>query len=803
DQTAIFSNTIFTPKLSIGVPSPQAPFDLQGDAIIRGWLYVEDGVVVGKRFQGSAAEVDTLRPAPQSPQQTVAIPSAISRKIVSDTLRSLEVEMQKATITEGTAVKFAAERITVDTIETQKMELEKLLADSITSQKVEAAQMVTDTMYSSKVQTDKIETTGDIKVGTEIKIDGTTGTITSGSLATNNMALNGTLKLLNLEQNLTGTNQILIADVAGNVKAMPPSGNLSNLDRINNCITATSPLCNIGIGQSNPKDNLQIGSHLTLHNDALSSFISRNLYADGAYYRLYSSEGVAAMFFRSDGSIKFGTLVADATSVSFPTNKGLFIKNNGDVGIGTETPGANLEVNGTVKIGTLNEITNPQFLVVNDNDHIIGKKSLNNLLDINDCITVDDDDCDVYIGAASPANLDVNGEINVNNTIKFDDAGIGIASGNENLVLGSLVTKINDGNYNILIGKNVGISTTGGTSNVFIGYDAGKNNTSGNDNTYIGKGAGEYRTDGSRNVCVGTDAGNRYQLIGNGSDNTFVGSQAGSKCQTSNNTYIGSQAGFSNKNGTSNTFIGVGAGCESTGSHNIFVGTCAGLWETGSHKLIIEEACGQNIVPLIYGEFDNDLLRFNAKVGIGILPTSNDEKLRISGAITVGANINTQPPAGTICWTGSDFMGYGGLSVGWLSLTGASLWTKTGSNDIYYNDGYVGIGTCAPSEKLTVNGRIKSRNEIYISETGPWCDFVFDKNYKLLSLEEVEQYININKHLVGIPSGKEIESEGLKVGDMITKMMQKIEELTLYIIELNNKIKEFEKNQNLEKLNTE
>ncbi|MDY6855891.1 MAG: hypothetical protein SWO11_14520 [Thermodesulfobacteriota bacterium] len=66
-----------------------------------------------------------------------------------------------------------------------------------------------------------------------------------------------------------------------------------------------------------------------------------------------------------------------------------------------------------------------------------------------------------------------------------------------------------------------------------------------------------------------------------------------------------------------------------------------------------------------------------------------------------------------------------------------------------------------------------------------WADFVFDDNYKLPTLEEVESYIKVNKHLPGLPPEKKIREEGMDVSDILTRQMQKIEELTLYLIELN------------------
>jgi hypothetical protein len=101
--------------------------------------------------------------------------------------------------------------------------------------------------------------------------------------------------------------------------------------------------------------------------------------------------------------------------------------------------------------------------------------------------------------------------------------------------------------------------------------------------------------------------------------------------------------------------------------------------------------------------------------------------------------------------------------------------------------GHVGIGTDASdSYQLAVEGKIGAR-EIVVT-TSSWADYVFDENYELRPLESVENYLKENKHLPGIPSGKEIEQNGLSMADMMAKQMAKIEELTLYMIEQNKQI---------------
>lgn len=97
-------------------------------------------------------------------------------------------------------------------------------------------------------------------------------------------------------------------------------------------------------------------------------------------------------------------------------------------------------------------------------------------------------------------------------------------------------------------------------------------------------------------------------------------------------------------------------------------------------------------------------------------------------------------------------------------------------------DGNVGIGTSTPQAKLAVKGDIFAQR-IKVIQSG-WADFVFQPDYELPSLQEVESFIRINRHLPQIPSAQQVEKEGLDIGEMNKKLLQKIEELTLYIIEM-------------------
>jgi hypothetical protein len=117
-------------------------------------------------------------------------------------------------------------------------------------------------------------------------------------------------------------------------------------------------------------------------------------------------------------------------------------------------------------------------------------------------------------------------------------------------------------------------------------------------------------------------------------------------------------------------------------------------------------------------------------------------------------------------------------------------------------NGNVAIGTTTILDdyKLSVAGNIRAHLlKVYV--TG-WADYVFEKDYKLLSLAEVEKYIQQHKHLPGVPSASEVTNEGLDVGGNQATLLKKIEELTLYMIEQNKKLAAQEKElQELRKVN--
>lgn len=121
----------------------------------------------------------------------------------------------------------------------------------------------------------------------------------------------------------------------------------------------------------------------------------------------------------------------------------------------------------------------------------------------------------------------------------------------------------------------------------------------------------------------------------------------------------------------------------------------------------------------------------------------------------------------------STFITYSSFAQIW-NEDSIKIWNNSPSKN-------VGIGTSNPTEKLTVNGNIKAK-KVTVTQNG-WADYVFDKDYKLMNLNDLFQYIQQHKHLPEIPSTAQIEKEGVDVGNNQALLLKKVEELTLYIIE--------------------
>jgi len=198
------------------------------------------------------------------------------------------------------------------------------------------------------------------------------------------------------------------------------------------------------------------------------------------------------------------------------------------------------------------------------------------------------------------------------------------------------------------------------------------------------------------------------------------------------------------------------------------------------------------------GTAEQFTIKRNGNVGIGT--TNPQHRLEVSNGQTV-----LRGSAGSVALSiienssssvGAHFTSEGANNIMFQlkrtadGLTNTEL--RTGGNS-YINaiSGNVGIGTNNPNQKLTVNGTIYGK-EVKVDLQVPGPDYVFEKDYALLSLDKVQSFIAEHKHLPEVPSAKEMEANGINLSEMNLLLLKKIEELTLYQIEANKRIQKLE-----------
>lgn len=162
---------------------------------------------------------------------------------------------------------------------------------------------------------------------------------------------------------------------------------------------------------------------------------------------------------------------------------------------------------------------------------------------------------------------------------------------------------------------------------------------------------------------------------------------------------------------------------------------------------------------------------------------------------------------GTGTWLSMVSTGGGSFNLGFSSSYGTGLysrsqpikfWTSPTTSGglaermIINTTGTIGIGTRLTSNPngylLAVNGKIGAKEVQVENTSAAWADYVFDADYNLRSLEEVQAYINQHKHLPEIPSADEVKRDGHKLGEMDVLLLKKVEELTLYAIRLQREV---------------
>jgi len=349
----------------------------------------------------------------------------------------------------------------------------------------------------------------------------------------------------------------------------------------------------------------------------------------------------------------------------------------------------------------------------------------------------------VGIGTLTPTyKLDVTGDINISSGSSFRIGGVAI-SGSQWL------TSSNNISYN---SGYVGIGTTNPIASLQV-----------NGKTYLEtgedvdafkiynspKGKTAFRYDSDNDIVMLQENGGN---VGIGTSNPIANLQIGQ--------------------GTENGLLGFG-----------------GYSFAGSLRSSGDLFMGYNVYSKYTSSSENGVLRAHSSIGTGYsavqFGNNGDIKFYQSSdpqSFQDDDQINFVP---TIAFKGDGNVGIGTAApTAKLDVNGSGKF----NGNFYVLNGNVGIGTTNPTAKLAVNGTIMAK-EINITLTG-WSDFVFHSSYKLRTLGEVEKFIKANNHLPEIPSETEVKENGISVGEMNAKLLQKIEELTLYVIDLQKQVNE-------------
>lgn len=293
------------------------------------------------------------------------------------------------------------------------------------------------------------------------------------------------------------------------------------------------------------------------------------------------------------------------------------------------------------------------------------------------------------------------------------------------------------GKANTAVGLGSLVSNIGGGANTAVGANSLRANISGGQNTAIGVNASMNSATATANTAVG---GNAINGLGISTANTAVGFAALARYSATANDYI-----------ENNTAIGYGA-------------------MSGTHSGIGNSALGKRAL--------SGVSNGNNNIGIGI-ETGNNIAAGNEN-IVIGNNLNVLTSGGN-----------NQLNIGnWIIGNNGTIGIGQFTNQLPAN----GIASDGQKYKLFVKDGIRSEKvKVDIASSNGWADYVFEKDYKLMSLNELDQFISKNGHLPEVPTTKEAIENGIELKEMNILLLKKIEELTLYTIEQQKRIEALEK----------
>lgn len=343
-------------------------------------------------------------------------------------------------------------------------------------------------------------------------------------------------------------------------------------------------------------------------------------------------------------------------------------------------------------------------------------------------------------------------ETNANSVADANNWGI---SGNSGVTNANFIGVPFSTDINFKIGtERAGLIDASAGKNIFLGQRAGNANT-GSFNAAFGGEAFQVNTSGSYNAAFG------YQTLqlNNGDNNMAVGAWALRFNETGvGNSAIGTSALYNLVAGSHNVAIGNQSLVNAKGSRNTGVGAYAlnSLNTGGQYNTAIGYGAGQGNVS------------GSSNIFIGYEAGLNET---LSNKLYI-ANSNTALP-----------LVYGDFSAKFISIGDVGVVGDPAATLVKRNNLATQYGL------LVQKGILTEKIKVATMTTTDWADYVFEKDYKVMPLEEVEAFVKENKHLPNVPTTVEMMASGSDLIKTDAKLLEKIEELTLYMIEMNKEIK--------------
>jgi hypothetical protein len=373
--------------------------------------------------------------------------------------------------------------------------------------------------------------------------------------------------------------------------------------------------------------------------------------------------------------------------------------------------------------------------------------------------------------------------------------------GSNNTALGYYALYANTtGGYNSALGVYALYGNTTGTYNIGFGYNAGRYiangstaNATATNSIYLGRDTKSLAAGQSNEIVLG------YNATGAGSNTVTLGSSAITK------TVLNGNVGIGTTDPTSKVHINYPAVSTPVNAFTIDVASFS-TWDNAEQSSFFKVRDIGRDDPAFIIQGDGN---------VGINTSTPDAKLGVNGSIRATENItadrivsrrNNPEIGGALVIENPAKTGAGQASSWYIyNMSGSygnSLQFHAYDNIgcvsgglcaprlVLMDNGNVGIGTYNPYYKLDVSGTIRAHEVKVNLNTG--ADFVFEKDYNLMSLNELSDFIQENKHLPEIAPATEMTATDTNLGELVIKLLQKVEEQTLYIIRQDEKLQKFE-----------